>query len=206
MLDSESLLPWDDVWEATENEKVDPQQPRQPWGEGFSGSCLVWEGLGHLGRGSQSRTDKVRGWDRRDKAILSTENIPLQAELLWAWKGEHLVDGRWCRFRSSAVVNRSLWHRKALPCGLHTQLFFHSTGRSEGQGDKSQCSLPAVQLPSVLWRGPEGLLLLLTQVPQKLSRKSCYLKWKQSLQPGEMPCGEVSRLWLSQEITCQFGI
>jgi len=34
----------------------------------------------------------------------------------------------------------------------------------------------------------------------------CCLKWKQSLQPGGMLCEEVSRPWLSQDNTCQFGI
>lgn len=50
-----------------------------------------------------------------------------------------------------------------------------------------------------------GSLVDGAQVPRRLSRKSC-LKWKQSLQPGGMPCGEVSRHWLSQENMHQFGI
>lgn len=107
-------------------------------------------------------------------------------------------------------LGAGLWWNRACGTGRLCQWAAHMALLSQhrqvlGQRDKSQCSLPAMQLPSVLWHGPEGLLLLLTQVPQKISRKS-YLKWKQSLQPGGMPCGEVSRSWLSQETVCQFGI
>lgn len=203
VLDSETLLLWDDVWKAIQNQKVDPQQPRQPQGGGFSWSCLAWEVLGHLDRGSQSRTDKEREieemslfWVLKQPPSTGRAILGLEVRIL-------------CRGGDGGSGAR-LWWKGACGTGRLCQWAAHMALLSQpwqvlGQGDKRQCSLPAMQLPTVLWHGPEGLLLLLTQVPQKISRKS-YLKWKQSLQPGGMPCGEVSRPWLSQETICQFGI
>lgn len=169
----------------------------------FSGSCLVWELLGHLDRGSQSRTNKEREIEKMSlfwvlKQPPSTGRAILGLEVRTPCRGGDGASGA------------RLWWKGACGTRRLCQWAAHMALLSQpwqvlGQGDKRQCSLPAMQLPSVLWHGPEGLLLLLTQVPQKISRKS-YLKWKQSLQPGGMPCGEVSRPWLSQETICQFGI
>lgn len=164
---------------------------------------LVWEVLEHPDRGSQSRTDKEGELEEVSlswvlKQHPSTGRAVLEVRIPCRW-GVMGVQGISCG-------EKGLVAQEGFANGLCTWLCFQSTGRFKGQGDKIQGSPPALQLPSVLWQGPKSLLVLLTQVPQKLSRNSCYLKWKQSLQPGGMPCGEVSRPWLSQEIICQFGI
>lgn len=161
---------------------------------GLRGAWAAW-----LGKPEQ---DWWRWRGRKDESVWSTEAASQHRQSHSGSGSENTL-----QMGGAGGLGAQLWWKGACGTGgLWQWLCFHSTGRFEGQGDKSQCSLPAMQLPSVLWHGPEGLLLLLTQVPQKLSRKSCYLKWKQSLQPGGMPCGEVSRPWLSQEIMCQFGI
>lgn len=123
-------------WEPLQNEKVDPQQPRQPRGGGCSGSCLVWEVLGHLGSGSQSRIDKERRRDRRDESILSTEAASQHKQNYCGLGSENTL-----QMGGDGSSGALLWWKD---CGigrlcqwLHTQLCFTAQAGSRARGQKS---------------------------------------------------------------------
>lgn len=122
-------------WESGHSSKAAP-------GRRLFRQFLVWEVLGQFNWGSQSRTDKERGRDRKDESECWS-SIPAQAELFWTWKWEYLADGRWWGFRSSAVVKRSLWHVKALPMDCTHGSAFTAQGGSRDKGTK-------VSAPSLL--------------------------------------------------------